>query len=185
MNVVITPSHAVVNVTLQQDTYTVNENIGSARVCTNLVGNLERVVTVNVSTLSATAQGLYVCSNTLYLLVYIYISSECTAGLDFSSVSPIPLIFSETIQGNVTDCVEIPIVNDTFLELDENFIVSLDTSDRAINILQNQATVTIIDNDSKCRRLILLCYVIYSISTCVHTYAVHCSGDCGSTANIL
>lgn len=76
-------------------------------------------------------------------------------------------------------------MNDTFLELDENFIVSLDTSDRAINILQNQATVTIIDNDSKCRQLILLCYVIYSISTCVHTYAVHCSGDCGSTANIL
>jgi len=82
MNVVITPSHAVVNVTLQQDTYTINENIGSATVCTNLVGNLERVVTVNVSTLSATAQGLYVChvpmcgTNTLFLLVYIPLNAQ-------------------------------------------------------------------------------------------------------------
>ena len=48
---------AVVNISLQQDTYTVNENNGSVAVCIRLEGDLERSAMVNLTTLSNTAQG--------------------------------------------------------------------------------------------------------------------------------
>ena len=47
----------MVNISLEQDTYTVNENNGSVTVCIRLEGDLERSVIVNLTTLSITAQG--------------------------------------------------------------------------------------------------------------------------------
>ena len=41
-------------------------------------------------------------------------------------------------------------MDDVILEIDESFIVSLSTTDGAVNILQDEAVVTIIDNDSMC-----------------------------------
>ena len=72
--------------------------------------------------------------------------SQCTDGLDFTLVQ-IPLIF---VQGNIIQCVEILIMDDIILESDESFSVSLGTTDGAVNILQDQAFVTITDNDSMC-----------------------------------
>ena len=72
--------------------------------------------------------------------------SQCTDGLDFTLVQ-IPLIF---VQGNIIQCVEILIMDDIILESDESFSVSLSTTDGAVNILQDQAVVTITDNDSMC-----------------------------------
>ena len=70
--------------------------------------------------------------------------SQCTDGLDFTLVQ-IPLIF---VQGNIIQCVEILIMDDIILESDESFSVSLGTTDGAVNILQDQAVITITDNDS-------------------------------------
>ena len=72
--------------------------------------------------------------------------SQCTDGLDFALVR-MSLIF---MQDNIIQCVEIPIMDDIILENDEFFIVSLGTTDGAVNILQDQAVVTITDNDSMC-----------------------------------
>ena len=46
----------MVNISLEQDTYTVNENNGSITVCIRLEGDLERSVMVNLTTPSNTAQ---------------------------------------------------------------------------------------------------------------------------------
>ena len=47
----------MVNILLQQETYTVNENNGSVTVCIRLEGDLERSAIINLTTLSDTAQG--------------------------------------------------------------------------------------------------------------------------------
>ena len=47
----------MVNISLEQGTYTINENNGSVTVCIRLEGDLERSVMVNLTTLSDTAQG--------------------------------------------------------------------------------------------------------------------------------
>ena len=72
--------------------------------------------------------------------------SQCTDGLDFALVQ-MSLIF---VQDTIIQCVEIPIMDDILLENDEFFIVSLGTTDGAVNILQDQAVVTITDDDSMC-----------------------------------
>ena len=71
---------------------------------------------------------------------------QCADGLDFALVQ-MSLIF---VQDIIIQCVEIPIMDDILLENDESFIVSLGTTDGAVNILQEQAVVTITDNDSMC-----------------------------------
>ena len=70
--------------------------------------------------------------------------SQCTDGLDFTLVQ-MSLIF---VQDTIIQCVEILIMDDIILENDESFSVSLGTTDGAVNILQDQAVVTITDDDS-------------------------------------
>ena len=70
--------------------------------------------------------------------------SQCTDGLDFTLVQ-MSLIF---VQDTIIQCVEILIMDDIILENDESFSVLLGTTDGAVNILQDQAVVTITDDDS-------------------------------------
>ena len=82
-----------------------------------------------------------------HLVINLFCSmplSQCTDGFDFALVQ-IPLMF---MQGTMIRLVEIPIMDDFILENDESFSVSLGTTDGAVNILQDQAVVTITDNDS-------------------------------------
>lgn len=146
------------NTSIEQDAYTVNETNGSVTVCVRLEGDLERSVIVNLTTLSDTAQGEYSAQGVLdvlciyteiFILVNLFCTvllSQCTDGLDFTSVQ-MSLIF---VQGTTIQCMEIPIMDDIVLEDDESFSVSLSTNDGAVNILQDQAVVTITDNDSMC-----------------------------------
>ena len=76
--------------------------------------------------------------------------SQCTDGLDFTLVQ-MSLIF---VQDTIIQCVEILIMDDIILENDESFSVSLGTTDEAVNILQDQAVVTITDNDSMCNLIL-------------------------------
>ena len=76
--------------------------------------------------------------------------SQCTDGLDFTLVQ-MSLIF---VQDTIIQCVEILIMDDIILENDESFSVSLGTTDEAVNILQDQAVITITDNDSMCNLIL-------------------------------
>ena len=135
-----------------------SESNGSVAVCIRLEGDLERSVMVNLTTLSDTAQGEYsvhgvlnvLCIYTeIFILVNLFCTmllSQCTDGLDFTLVQ-MSLIF---VQAPTIQCVEILIMDDIILENDESFSVSLSTNDGAVNVLQDQALVTITDNDSMC-----------------------------------
>ena len=61
-----------------------------------------------------------------------------------------PVVFNA---GNIDDmmCVQIPIVDDTLCEGNEQFQVSLQNNDPNVNLAPGRATgtVTIIDNDGK------------------------------------
>ena len=63
---------AVVTTSLEEDTYTVNENNGSVTVCIRLEGDLERSAMVNLTTLSDTAQGKHCVHYILDVHVFSY-----------------------------------------------------------------------------------------------------------------
>lgn len=47
--------------------------------------------------------------------------------------------------------MDITLLDDSFLEPNENFSVILTTTDSSVIIERGEASVTIIDNDSKCQ----------------------------------
>ena len=69
---------------------------------------------------------------------------SCSGGLDFE-LQTITLAFLSGLSGQI-QCININIQNDSRLENEELFIVSL-VSDPGINISPAMATVTIIDDD--------------------------------------
>ena len=76
--------------------------------------------------------------------LWIFLTFCCIANVDYSLIADIPLIFTGT---NRIQCSSIPILEDTIVELDETFSVMLSTSNSAINLIRNSASVSIRDND--------------------------------------
>ena len=68
----------------------------------------------------------------------------CIADNDYSQVAGIPLAFLGT-SGML--CANIPILDDTIVELDEIFSALLSTSNPAVNLIRDSASVLILDND--------------------------------------
>lgn len=52
--------------------------------------------------------------------------------------------------GQLEKCTDVSILEDTILEVAEEFSVTLDTTDQAVDLSLESATVTIINDDSKC-----------------------------------
>ena len=70
----------------------------------------------------------------------------CTAPGDYSAVSGFSVVFGPDEE---VKTVEVPIVNDDLLEEDENFFGRLVTSDPDVDVINPNAEVTIIDDESK------------------------------------
>lgn len=68
----------------------------------------------------------------------------CIATTDYSQIAGIPLTFTGTSR---MQCPSIPILDDTIVELDETFSVLLSTSNLAVNLIRDSASVLIRDND--------------------------------------
>jgi len=74
--------------------------------------------------------------------LHAYISFQLTlGGSDYTSISQ-----SRTLRSGSTECVNIPIIDDTTQELTEVFLVTLSTSD-AVRLENNTARVEIMDDD--------------------------------------
>ena len=69
----------------------------------------------------------------------------CIADSDYSQVGGVPLSFTGT---NGMQCSSIPILDDTIVELDESFSVLLSTSNPAVNLIRDSASVSVRDNDT-------------------------------------
>ena len=74
---------------------------------------------------------------------YFFLGSD-----DYTSVSNMELSF-QPATATEPSCGDVQITNEDILEDDESFIVTLDSSDNAIVIDSNTATVTIRNDDSK------------------------------------
>jgi hypothetical protein len=73
-----------------------------------------------------------------------------TAPGDYVPVVDVPLSFSIGAAVNSTSCANITINDDVIVEYDEEFTVSLTTTDPVIIEPIRESNVTIIDNDCKC-----------------------------------
>ena len=69
------------------------------------------------------------------------------ADSDYNSISS-SMVFPAGSTDNATRCVGITVIDDSALEGDQTFTVTLTTSDPGVILGTNIATITIIDNDS-------------------------------------
>lgn len=68
-----------------------------------------------------------------------------TGNVDFTSLSNVSLIFTGA---NGLDCVDIFILDDETVEVNETFSVLLASPNAAVDISQNSANITVIDDDT-------------------------------------
>ena len=136
----------------------VNENDGDV---ITICAQVENAIQVDFSgnfeatifTADLTAQGichtvLQVCS----IYIYIWCFLLFAGGIDFSAISEVFIFDIEYTQVDSTfsgelQCIAISISDDTVLENDEIFLVSLTSTDPSVNLNREFADVTIIDDD--------------------------------------
>ena len=138
--------HTGVTIGVEVPSYTVNEGDGTIEVCAILVsGTLERTVTFTLSTeQNANAQGQhgqYICNNSLS------INSRCsfipTESEDYSRVVAQLFFDGDTERA----CTNIPIIDDTAIEVVETFGIILTTNASDVEFMPPTSIVNIIDND--------------------------------------
>ena len=134
------------NVTFEQQTFTIGEDDGSVTVCVRVTGEFERPVEVNISTEPDSAQGeSSLCARLQHFYRCIDCCGPIIGGSDFMSVSEV-LIFEPSL--NVSRlCVMVDIVNDSVLEEEQTFSVVLSTADPDIIVQEAPAVIFIVDND--------------------------------------
>ena len=71
-----------------------------------------------------------------------------TGSNDYTPVSDAELVF-QPISVSQPVCADILVVDDGILENNENFLVILDSSDRAVTIATSISTINIINDDRK------------------------------------
>lgn len=102
--------------------YSLHEGMSSLEVCILVEGGqLHRPINIALSSNDRTA-----------------VAQLDYAGLYLAEFTP--------SDGNMR-CIDVTIRDDTVVERDESFILALNSSDRAVRIISDSATVTIIDND--------------------------------------
>lgn len=132
-----------VTIGFQQTSYTVGESTSSLQVCVEMIGG-EAAIPVEVNLMTGppgSAEG-NVLTLHMYTLKYNF---HFTGNVDFTSLSGVSLMFTGA---NGVDCVDIFILDDETVEVNETFSVLLASSNAAVDIAKNSATVTVIDDDT-------------------------------------
>ncbi len=128
--------------------YGVDENDALVTVCAEIIqGEIARPVIIFYSTMDGSA-----LSNNPHsfrnLMSIIYYYTFFAGSDDYTSVSSMELTF-QPATATEPRCGDIQIVNEDVLEEDESFNVILGSSDNAVVVDSNTATVTIRNDDSK------------------------------------
>ena len=127
----------------QQTSYTVRESASSLQVCVEMIGG-EAAIPVQVTLMTGppgNAEG-NVLALQMYAATYTF---HFTGVVDFISLSDVSLVFTGA---NGVECVDIFVLDDETVEVNETFSVLLTSSNSAVDIGQNSATVAIIDDDT-------------------------------------
>ena len=142
-------------VTFDHSDVSVTEALGSAQLCVRLaevMGGLRRPLVFDVNVLGTNP---YCACYLLLTALYCYcIDSGSLSPMidddDLSALTVSSMFEPFSIMGAVS-CIDIPIVNDNFIEFDEVFTVQLTTQSRDTVIGQEQINVTIMDDDGTCK----------------------------------
>lgn len=144
--------------------YTVDEPDGAVSVCVEITGGeIARPITAFYSTADGTALGK---SKAKLLSWLVSLCFSCVGQHDFTTASNMVVSF-QLSSANERQCVEIQIEDDSILESTETFQVILNTTDRAVEIDFSTATINILDNDRKIKKL---CGII---SSRTDYYSIH------------
>ena len=83
-------------------------------------------------------------------MFYIHnlVCSSTTASADYTSRVSQEVVITLPVSGSVY-CTDIVINEDILVEGDEMFLVSLTTNDPAVDLANDEAQITILDNDRK------------------------------------
>ena len=127
-------------------TYTTSEADSSVEVCVELVsGETDIAAQIELRTQAGNAQGRLkheiITTGCIVFTIFIF---YCIANIDYSELAGIPLTITGTSR---IRCSMVPILEDTIVELDETFSALINTSDPAINLVRDSASVSIRDND--------------------------------------
>ena len=77
---------------------------------------------------------------------YTVASHAAFAGADYDAITTNGTFLNGSMAGDM-ECVSVTITDDSALELDETFTVILTTSEPAVTLSNDTATITITDND--------------------------------------
>ena len=80
-------------------------------------------------------------------VLFVFVCS-ITDSADYSPLVSQEVIITSPSTGSVY-CAPIGIIDDILVEGDEMFVVSLTTNDPAIDLVNDEAQITIVDNDRK------------------------------------
>lgn len=81
----------------------------------------------------------------LFFHAILHASLLFVAGEDFGAI-PVSLTVSNATPES---CFAIPVINDNAYELREEFFINLTSKDPAVNVIQNNKIIMILDDDSK------------------------------------
>ena len=134
----------VVTVGFELTNYTVLESETATNVCVVSTGEIDRMFDVMIFTpdTSSGKQSLHSCR--LWCSIIMIIISNIPHSLDYSLI-PENIIFGPGMTG--PQCQSISIIDDSILENDEVFVVSLSTMDQNVILNPSNTTVTILDDD--------------------------------------
>ena len=131
-----------------QSTYSVNEGAGVAQPVLVLSNPSSTDITVIVYGTNGTAFGEYTESECLILYCTLIWSITTGGDIDYGSGA-----YTVTfVAGQTHTAFNVPLSNDDYYEGNENFVLTVNSSSLLSHVTPgnpSQATVTIVDNDSK------------------------------------
>jgi len=134
---------------MQQSTYTVEEG-ESVEVCAQIIGLIERIVNITINTIDDTDASGKSITNLANPFIqyhgYHTVHLSLAASSDFL---PVTESLSFIPSGSQQKCINISIPQDRTVENNESFSVVVNSSDQDVVLASSEATVIIIDEDSK------------------------------------
>ena len=183
-------------VEIDLDNYSIREGDGLLEVCLDLTGQLARDITINITSMDMTAQGIFyinLCmtqNNNEHMPVYFAImflyhiiikaSYITTAPEDYL---PAMSVVISPADGN-RKCFFLTIIDDMFVEDDESFQLTLSSGDSSV-IATDSAIVSILDNDQLSLAIELPSYTVLESAGTVEVSVLISGGELQRDVSIM
>ena len=126
------------------DVLSVAEDEGTVQVCATLITPF--VTEFDITVTLATSNGTGMCVQQLTLPCVNNVVPAIN-GYDYLGVS-MDLVFTAGTSNGTMQCINVAIIDDSLVESNETFTVTLTTSNSVVELGENLTTITITDTDS-------------------------------------